>query len=65
MPAFSLVHTTQGWPVDGIIALIAAAAHLIGLATGNPCTSMAVHVQHDLFAGMILMRLARRDHPLA
>ena len=58
---FSISHFVQGWRAMVMIAAIAAAAHLIVRATGDLYTAMLVHFIYDFFAGMILLRLARRD----
>jgi uncharacterized protein len=61
---FTLVHSLQGGRAMTAIALIALAAHLIVLITGDLYTAMFVHVLYDLVAGVVLLQLARRDQLL-
>jgi membrane protease YdiL (CAAX protease family) len=61
---FTLVHIVQGWRAMAAIALIALAAHLIVLITGDLYTAMIVHVLYDLIAGVVLLQLALRDRLL-
>jgi len=58
---FSLVHFVQGWRAMATIAMIALAAHVIVRVTGDLYTAMFVHFVYDFFAGLLLMRFARRD----
>ena len=58
---FSLAHFVQGWRAMALIAIMAAAAHLIVRYTGDLYTAMTVHFLYDFFAGVVIMILARRD----
>jgi membrane protease YdiL (CAAX protease family) len=58
---FSLAHFVQGWKSMVLIALIAAAFHLIVLDTGDLYTAMAGHFFYDLGAGFIILHLGRKD----
>jgi CAAX protease family protein len=59
--AFSLAHFTQGWRGMASIAAIAFAAHGIVRVTGDLYTAMTVHAVYDFFAGVLILRFARRD----
>ena len=59
--AFGVAHFVQGWRTVAVIAVLAVANHLIVRATGDLYTAMAIHFVYDLLAGVILLRLARRD----
>jgi len=59
--AFALAHFVQGTKAMAVIALLAVADHWVVLASGDLYTAMAIHFVYDLLAGVILMRLARRD----
>ena len=49
---------------DPFVALMAAAAHLIVRVSGDLYTAMTVHFVYDFFAGLVILRLARRDGTL-
>jgi membrane protease YdiL (CAAX protease family) len=59
--AFALAHFVQGWKTVAVIAVLAVFNHLIVRATGDLYTAMAIHFVYDLLAGVILLRLAKRD----
>jgi len=59
--AFALAHWVQGPRTVAIIALLALGNHAIVLASGDLYTAMAIHFVYDLLAGVILLRLAKRD----
>ena len=61
---FALAHAVQGWRAMLVIALMAAGAHIIVLATGDLYTAMGVHVLYDFAAGGVLLQLARRERLL-
>jgi membrane protease YdiL (CAAX protease family) len=63
--AFALSHFVQGWRAVLVIAAMAVGNHAIVRATGNLYTAMGVHFVYDLLAGMILLRLAKRDKIVA
>jgi membrane protease YdiL (CAAX protease family) len=59
--AFGVAHFVQGWRTVAVIAVLAVFNHLIVRATGDLYTAMAIHFVYDLLAGVILLRLAKRD----
>jgi membrane protease YdiL (CAAX protease family) len=59
--AFALSHFVQGWRAVLVISAMAIGNHAIVRATGNLYTAMAVHFVYDLLAGIVLLRLAKRD----
>jgi membrane protease YdiL (CAAX protease family) len=58
---FALVHYVQGRRAMALIALFAFVFHMIVLVTGDLYTAMAVHFIYDFLAGVMVLRLARRD----
>lgn len=63
--AFALSHFVQGWRAVLVIAAMAVGNHAIVRATGNLYTAMGVHFVYDLLAGVLLLRLAKRDRIVA
>jgi membrane protease YdiL (CAAX protease family) len=59
--AFGFAHFVQGWRTVAVIAVLAVGNHLIVRASGDLYTAMAIHFVYDVLAGVILLRLARRD----
>lgn len=59
--AFALAHYVQGPRTVAVIALMAVGNHLIVRASGDLYTAMAIHFVYDLLAGVVLLRLAKRD----
>jgi len=59
--AFSLAHFVQGWRAMAAIVLISVGSHGIVGATGDLYAVIAVHIVYDFLAGVILLRLARRE----
>jgi membrane protease YdiL (CAAX protease family) len=59
--AFGLAHFVQGWRTVVVIVFLAVGNHLIVRASGDLYTAMAIHFAYDLLAGVILLRLAKRD----
>jgi membrane protease YdiL (CAAX protease family) len=59
--AFALSHFVQGWRAVLVIVVMAIGNHWIVRATGDLYTAMAVHFVYDLIAGIVLLRLAKRD----
>jgi membrane protease YdiL (CAAX protease family) len=59
--AFGLAHFVQGWRTVLVIVVLAVGNHLIVRASGDLYTAMAIHFAYDLLAGVILLRLAKRD----
>jgi membrane protease YdiL (CAAX protease family) len=59
--AFALAHFVQGWRTVAVIAVLAVFNLQIVRATGDLYTAMAIHFMYDLLAGVILLRLAKRD----
>ncbi|HKQ60278.1 MAG TPA: CPBP family intramembrane glutamic endopeptidase [Candidatus Polarisedimenticolaceae bacterium] len=58
---FTLAHYVQGWRALVAIVVFTTAVHWIVRLTGNLYTAMAVHMVYDFLAGVILVRLAKRD----
>ena len=59
--AFAVVHWTQGVRTVLVIAAMALCIHGIVLLSGDLLIAMALHVAYDFFAGLLLLRCARRD----
>ena len=59
--AFGVAHFVQGWRTVAVIVVLAVGNHLIVRATGDLYTAMAIHFTYDMLAGVILLRLAKRD----
>ncbi len=57
---FSIAHAVQGWSSVGIIALFAAAFHVLVWLAGSLYVAMAVHFLYDLIAGFAYAHLARK-----
>jgi membrane protease YdiL (CAAX protease family) len=57
---FTVSHWVQGWRAMVAIAVTAVVMHLVVRWTGDLYTAMAVHAVYDFFAGVIMLRLARR-----
>jgi membrane protease YdiL (CAAX protease family) len=58
---FALAHLVQGWRTVAVICVMTVGMHLIVRATGDLYTAMAIHVVYDVLAGVVLLRLAKRD----
>lgn len=61
---FGLVHLFQGWRSAAIVTVIALRDQLLVLLTGTLVYAIAVHIIHDIIAGLVLMRRARREDTL-
>ena len=59
--AFGAAHWVQGVRAVAVIVVFAIGDHLIVRATGDLYTAMTIHFVYDLLAGVIFMRLAKRD----
>ncbi len=57
---FSVAHAVQGWDSVGIIAVFAAAFHLLVWLAGSLYVAMAVHFVYDLIAGFAYAYLAKK-----
>lgn len=63
---FGLVHLFQGWRAASIVMVIALRDQLLVVLTGTLVYAIAIHIIHDVIAGSVLMRRARREEsPLA
>jgi membrane protease YdiL (CAAX protease family) len=59
--AFGIVHLFQGWRGAGLAAALGLVAQLVVGFTGTLLLAMAVHVAHDVIAGLVIARRAERD----
>ncbi len=57
---FSIAHAIQGWSSVGIIALFAAAFHVLVWLAGSLYVAMAVHFLYDLIAGFAYAHLGEK-----
>lgn len=63
---FGLVHLFQGWRAAAIVMVIALRDQLLVVLTGTLVYAIAIHIIHDVIAGSVLMRRARREErPIA
>lgn len=61
--AFGLVHLFQGWRSARIVMIVGLRDQLLVALTGTLVYAIAIHIIHDVIAGMVLMRRARREDP--
>ncbi|HSP35762.1 MAG TPA: CPBP family intramembrane glutamic endopeptidase [Thermoanaerobaculia bacterium] len=57
---FAIAHAIQGWESTAIIAVFAAAFHVIVWMSGSLYVAMIVHFIYDLIAGFSYAHLARK-----
>jgi membrane protease YdiL (CAAX protease family) len=57
---FAISHALQGWKSVAVIAIFAAAFHVLVWLTGSLYVAMAVHFLYDLIAGFAYGHLGRR-----
>ncbi|HSP17459.1 MAG TPA: CPBP family intramembrane glutamic endopeptidase [Thermoanaerobaculia bacterium] len=57
---FSIAHAIQGWKSVGVIAVFAAAFHVLVWLAGSLYVAMAVHFIYDLIAGFAYGYLGRK-----
>ncbi len=60
--AFGVAHAFQGWRSAALAAALALVAQVTLGITGNVLLVMAVHLVHDLVAGVVISRRAGHDH---
>jgi membrane protease YdiL (CAAX protease family) len=58
---FGLVHLFQGWRTAAIVGVIAVRDQILVVLTGTLVYAIAIHIIHDIIAGTVLMRRARRE----
>ena len=61
---FGLVHLFQGWRSALIVMVIALRDQLLVALTGTLAYAIGIHIIHDIIAGSVLMRRARREETL-
>lgn len=61
---FGLVHLFQGWRSALIVTVIALRDQLLVALTGTLVFAIAIHIIHDIIAGLVLMRRVRREEQL-
>ena len=61
---FGLVHLFQGWRSALIVIVIAIRDQLLVILTGTLVYAIVIHIIHDVIAGTVLMRRARREERL-
>jgi membrane protease YdiL (CAAX protease family) len=59
--AFGLSHSTQSWTAAAIITGYAVLMHLLAAYSGSLYLGMAVHFLHDLWIGLFIAWMARRE----
>lgn len=63
---FGLVHLFQGWRSALIVIVIAIRDQVLVVLTGTLVYAIVIHIIHDIIAGTVLMRRARREErPIA
>jgi membrane protease YdiL (CAAX protease family) len=60
--AFGLAHSTQSWTAAAIITGYAVLMHLLVAYSGSLYLGMALHFLHDLWIGLFVAWLARRQN---
>ena len=61
---FGLVHLFQGWRSAAIVTVIALRDQILVVLTGTLVYAIVIHIIHDIIAGTVLMRRARREDTL-
>ena len=61
---FGLVHVFQGWRAAAIVGVIALRDQILVILTGTLVYAIVIHIIHDIIAGTVLMRRARREEKL-
>lgn len=61
--AFGVAHLFQGWRAAGLAALIGLVAQVVVGLTGTLLVAIGVHIVHDVVAGAVIGRRARRSPP--
>ena len=59
--AFGLAHATQSWTVTAIVTGYAVLMHLLVAYSGSLYLAMGVHFLHDLWIGLFVAWLAKRQ----
>jgi membrane protease YdiL (CAAX protease family) len=58
---FALAHFVQGWRAVLAVVLFAVGFHVVVRLTGDLYTAIAAHFVYDFLAGVIVLRLIRRE----
>ena len=61
---FGLVHLFQGWRSAIVVIVIALRDQILVALTGTLVFAIVIHIIHDVIAGTVLMRRARREESL-
>lgn len=61
--AFGVAHLFQGWRAAGLAGLMGLVAQVVVGLTGTLLVAIGVHIVHDVVAGVVIGRRARRSPP--